>query len=69
MGNMAMGKCQDRQRKSCIIQINYKHFQGRYEGLQLGNVYTCNGIFQRTHKFEEADFQSIFSRAYKTICR
>ncbi len=30
MGGMVMGKCQDRQRKSCIIQTNCKHFQGGY---------------------------------------
>jgi len=64
MGDMVMGKCQDRERKSCIIQINYKHFQGGSRGLQLGDVYTCNGLFQRTHKFEETDFQIIFSQAY-----
>jgi hypothetical protein len=33
MGGMVMGKCQDRQRKSCIIQTNCKHFQGGYGGL------------------------------------
>jgi hypothetical protein len=64
MGDMTMGKCQDRQRKFCIIQINCKHFQGGHGGLQLGDVYTCNGLFQRTCKFEESDFQNIFSRAY-----
>jgi hypothetical protein len=64
MGDMTMGKCQNRQRKSYIVQINCKHFQGGYGGLQLGDVYTCNGLFQRMRKFEEADFQSIFSQAY-----
>ncbi len=41
MGDMVMGKCQDRQRKFCIIETNYKHFQGGYGRLQLGDVYTC----------------------------
>ncbi len=30
MGDMVISKCQDRQRKSCIIQTNCKHFQGGY---------------------------------------
>ncbi len=30
MGGMAMGECQDRQRKFCIIQTNCKHFQAWY---------------------------------------
>jgi hypothetical protein len=28
MGGMVMGQCEDRQRKSCIAQIDYKYFQG-----------------------------------------
>jgi len=55
MGNMAMGDCEDRQRKSCIAQIDCKHFQGGYERLQLGNVYTCHGFLQRTCELEEVD--------------
>jgi hypothetical protein len=30
MGGIVMGKCEDKQRKSCIAQINYKYFQGGY---------------------------------------
>jgi hypothetical protein len=30
MGNMVMGECQNRQRKSCIIQTNSKHSKGGY---------------------------------------
>jgi len=41
MGGMVMGKCKDKQRKSCIAQIDCKHFQGIYGRLQLGDVYTC----------------------------
>jgi hypothetical protein len=41
---MAMGKCQDQQKKSCIGQTNCKHFQGGYGRLQLGDVYTCHGF-------------------------
>jgi len=52
MGNMVMGKCKNKQKKSCIAQINYKHFQGGYERLQLGNVYTCHGFLQM-HEFEK----------------
>jgi hypothetical protein len=30
MGSMAMGKCEDRQIKFYIVQIDYKHFQRGY---------------------------------------
>ncbi len=45
MGNLAMGECQDKQRKTCNIETNYKHSKGRYRKLPLGNVYTCHGFF------------------------
>jgi hypothetical protein len=48
MGGMAMGKCENKQRKFHIAQINCKHFQGIYGRLQLGDVYTCHGFLQRT---------------------
>jgi hypothetical protein len=44
MGGMAMGKCKNQQIKSCIVETNYKNFQGGYGRLQLGNVYTCLGL-------------------------
>jgi len=44
MGNMTMGKCQDWHKNSCIIEINYKHFQEGHGRLQLGDVYTCHGL-------------------------
>jgi len=28
IGNMTMGKCQDWHKKNCIVETNYKHFQG-----------------------------------------
>jgi hypothetical protein len=55
MGGMVMGECQDRQRMFCITQKNYKHFEGRYGKLPLGDVYTCHGFFQIMHEFEEAN--------------
>ncbi len=51
MGDMAMGKYEDKQRKSCIVKINCKDFQGIYGRLQLGDVYTCHGFLQRTCEF------------------
>jgi hypothetical protein len=45
MGGMAMGKCEDRQKKSCNIEKNCKHFKGGYGRLPLGDVYTCLGFF------------------------
>jgi hypothetical protein len=44
MGDMTMGKCQDWHKNSYIVEMNYKHFQGRHGRLQLGNVYTCHGL-------------------------
>ncbi len=40
--NMAMGKY--KQIKFCIVETNYKHFQGGYGRLKLGKVYTCHGL-------------------------
>ncbi len=48
MGGMAMGKCEDWQREFFYNETKCKHFQGWYGGLQFGNVYTCNGFFQKT---------------------
>ncbi len=45
MGSLAMGESKDRQRKSCNIETNCKHFKGRYGKLPLGDVYTCHGYF------------------------
>ncbi len=57
-----MGKCKDKQRKSCNIETNCKHFEGGYGRLPLSNVYTCHGFFQRTHKFEKVDFRTLFHK-------
>jgi len=65
MGGMARGKCKDRQIKSCIAQTNYKYFQGGYGKLQLGDVYTCHGFFQKTHEFEKADPITFFYKLIK----
>jgi len=45
MGSLTMDECKDRQRKSCITKTNYKHFEGGYGRLPLGDVYTCHGLF------------------------
>ncbi len=64
MGDMVMGKCEDWQRKSYIIQTNYKHFERGYGRLPLGNVCTCHGFFPRTAKFEKVNSKTFF---YKLI--
>jgi hypothetical protein len=51
MSGMAMGKCEDWQREYLYNETKCEHFQGWYGGLQFGNVYTCNGFFQKTCKF------------------
>ncbi len=60
-----MGKCKDKQRKYCIVQINYKDFEGKYGGLSLGNVYTCHGFLPRMCKFEKAGFKTFFHKLIK----
>ncbi len=65
MGDVAMGECKDKQKKSCIAQTNYKYFQGGYGKLQLSNVYTFHGFFQRTHKSKEVDSRIIFYKLAK----
>jgi len=46
-----MNKCKNLQRKSYIVQRNYKHTEGKYGRLPLGDVYTCHGILSRMDKF------------------
>ncbi len=62
MGDMAMGKWEDGQRKSFYNETNCEHFQGWYGGLQFGNVYTCNGFSQRTCKFKKVNSKTIFQK-------
>jgi hypothetical protein len=59
---MAMGECKNWLRKSCIAQKNYKHSEGGYVRLPLGDVYTCHGIFSKMHKFEKANSRTIFHK-------
>ncbi len=64
MGGMAMGECENKQRKSCITKTNYKHFQRVYGRLQLGNVYTYHGFLQITYKFEDFDSKTFFHNLF-----
>ncbi len=68
MGNLAMGKCENRQRKNYIIETNYKHFKGGYGRLPLGDVYTCHGFFFK-HASLKKLILNIFSQVYLMICR
>ncbi len=52
MGSVVMGKCKNRDWKSCIIKTNCKHFEGGYRRLPLGDVYTCHEFFKRMREFE-----------------
>jgi len=62
MGGMVMGKCEDKQKKFCMTKTNYKHSDGGYRRLPLGDVYTCHGFFKRTCKFEEANSITFFHK-------
>ncbi len=65
MGNLAMGKCENRQRKNYIIETNYKHFKGGYGRLPLGDVYTCHGFFPRMCKFEKINLKTFLHKLIK----
>jgi hypothetical protein len=62
MGGMVMGECQDRQIMFCITQTNYKHFEGGYGKLPLGDVYTCQEFLQVMCEFEEANSKTFFHK-------
>ncbi len=65
MGGMAMGKCEGGQKEYFCKETKCEHFQGGYGGLQFGNVYTCNGLFQRTCEFKEVDSRAFFHKLTK----
>jgi hypothetical protein len=48
------------KKNPCIVQIDYKHFQGGYGRLQLGNVHTCHGFLQKMHEYEEVESKTFF---------
>jgi hypothetical protein len=50
---MAMGKCEDSQRKFYTTQTNCKHSEGGYGRLPLGDICTCHGFLLKTSKFEK----------------
>ncbi len=62
MGSMAMGKCEDGQRKYLYNETKFEHFQGWYGGQKFGNVYTCNGLLQITCEFKEVNFRAFFHK-------
>ncbi len=62
MGDMAMGECENWQRKSFIAQRNYKHSKGGYGKLPPGDVYTCHGILSKTCKFEKANSETFLHK-------
>jgi hypothetical protein len=62
---MVMGEYKNRQRKFCISQTNYKHFEGGYGRLPLGNVYTCHGFLPKTCKFQKIDSKTFFHKLIK----
>jgi len=61
-GHMAMGKCKDGQKKSCITKTNCKYSKGGYIRLPLGDVYTCHGFLQKMHEFEKVDSITFFHK-------
>jgi hypothetical protein len=67
MGNKVMGKCEDCQRKSYIVQTNCKHFEGGYGRLPMGDVYTCHGFLPRMSKFEKANSKTFFTNLLKDL--
>jgi hypothetical protein len=64
MGGMAMGECEDWQRKFYIVQINCKHYEGGYGILPLGDVYTCHGFLPWTASLKKLIPKYFFLQAY-----
>jgi hypothetical protein len=62
MGSIVTGECKNQQRKSYIVQKNYKHIKGGYGKLPLGNVYTCHGIFSRMCKFKKTNSETFLDK-------
>jgi len=50
------------KKKFFTTKTNCKHSKGGYGRLQLSNVYTRHGFFQRTHEFKEADSKIVFHK-------
>jgi len=67
MGDMVKGECKNWQRKSYITQTNYKHYEGGYGRLPLGDVYTWHGFLSRTCKFEKIDSITFFTSLLKDL--
>ncbi len=62
MDNMAMGECEDKQRKPCNTETNCRHSKEGYGRLPLGDVYTCHECFKRTSKFGKAHSKTFFHK-------
>jgi hypothetical protein len=67
MGNLAMGKCEDRQIKSCIIETNCKHFEGGYGRLPLGDLYTCREIFKEHTSLKKLIPKHFFTSLFNNL--
>jgi hypothetical protein len=61
MGGLAMGECEDRQRKSWNIETNCKHSKRGYGRLPLDNVYTCDGFFKEHVSLEKPILKHFFT--------
>jgi hypothetical protein len=62
MGDVVMCTCKDKQIKFSIAQTNYKHFEGGYGKLSLGEVYTWHGFLLRTCKFEKVNSKTFLHK-------
>jgi len=64
MGYLVVGKCKDKRTKSIYCQEKAKVKpiinKTRYKRLSLGNVQTCDGIFEITHKLKNATPITLF---------
>ncbi len=67
MGGMVMGECENWQKKSYIVQKNYKHSKWGYGILPLGNIYTCHEFLSRTCKFENTNSKHFLTKIIYTI--
>jgi hypothetical protein len=62
MGGMVMGECESTQRKFCIAQTDYIHFQGGYGRLQLGDFTHAMDFFKEHTSYKKQILEHFFIR-------
>jgi hypothetical protein len=61
MDGMGMGECENRQRKSCNTETNYKHSKGGYGRLPLNDVCTWHEFCKEHTSLEKSTPRHFFT--------